>query len=223
MRRATSPGSRRATAGRVASCSRRSPTSAPNSMSRTQPGRLTYRLATVGLCGVGGSGPASAQAPPGSSGPWVHEAWTVRDGLPINAIGTLLQSRDGYLWAPTLDGLVRYDGVRFTVFNSSVARELPTNRFTLALEAPDSSLWFRSEDLKLVRYRHGRFTHFDKAHGLGDGQFVSLNVTDSVWVASSEGIGLVRGDSIEIVARDTVPAGTSFVRRRDGSTWVGTI
>jgi hypothetical protein len=33
-----------------------------------------------------------------------------------------LQTRDGYLWLTTSDGLVRYDNVRFMVFNRSNCR-----------------------------------------------------------------------------------------------------
>ncbi len=36
----------------------------------------------------------------------VHEVWTTQDGLPVNSINALLQSRDGYIWAATFDGLV---------------------------------------------------------------------------------------------------------------------
>jgi hypothetical protein len=50
---------------------------------------------------------------------FVHESWTVEDGLPVNSVNALLQSRDGYLWIATFDGLVRFDGVRFTVFNAA--------------------------------------------------------------------------------------------------------
>ena len=41
---------------------------------------------------------------------YVHEAWTIEDGLPLNGITRLIQSRDGYLWMSTFDGLARFDG-----------------------------------------------------------------------------------------------------------------
>jgi ligand-binding sensor domain-containing protein len=37
-------------------------------------------------------------------------SWTTENGLPQNSIQALLQTRDGYLWMSTLDGLVRFDG-----------------------------------------------------------------------------------------------------------------
>ena len=40
------------------------------------------------------------------------------DGLPINTITALVQTRDGYLWLGTNDGVARFDGVRFTVYNA---------------------------------------------------------------------------------------------------------
>jgi hypothetical protein len=84
--------------------------------------RLAARAAaTLTLLCV--SFPAAAQALRSSPTtpapePFVHESWTVEDGLPVNSVNALLQSRDGYLWIATFDGLVRFDAVRFTVFNS---------------------------------------------------------------------------------------------------------
>jgi ligand-binding sensor domain-containing protein len=43
--------------------------------------------------------------------------WNVKNGLPQNSILTLQQTRDGYIWIGTMDGLVRFDGVHFKVFN----------------------------------------------------------------------------------------------------------
>jgi len=42
------------------------------------------------------------------------ESWTTDNGLPQNTILSIRQTHDGYLWLTTQDGLVRYDGVRFT-------------------------------------------------------------------------------------------------------------
>ena len=62
---------------------------------------------------------ATSPRPESAAHSWVHESWTVKDGLPVNSFSTIIQDRTGYIWAATFDGLVRFDGVRFTVFNSA--------------------------------------------------------------------------------------------------------
>ena len=42
--------------------------------------------------------------------------WDDRQGLPQNSVQALAQTRDGYMWLGTQEGLVRFDGVRFTVY-----------------------------------------------------------------------------------------------------------
>ena len=46
-----------------------------------------------------------------------RRSWS--DQLPDPIVTCLVQTRDGYLWAGTLAGLVRLDGVRAEVFSSS--------------------------------------------------------------------------------------------------------
>src|SRR5579862_3473461 len=45
--------------------------------------------------------------------------WTADSGLPQNIIRGVAETPDGYLWIATLNGVARFDGVRFTVFNRS--------------------------------------------------------------------------------------------------------
>src|ERR1044072_9453475 len=50
--------------------------------------------------------------------------WTSENGLPQSSIMALVQSRDGYLWIGTLKGLVRFDGVKFKVFDHNNTPEM---------------------------------------------------------------------------------------------------
>ena len=48
-----------------------------------------------------------------------YGTWTTDEGLPQNSVNSILQTRDGYLWIGTYEGLARFDGVRFRVFNKT--------------------------------------------------------------------------------------------------------
>jgi len=47
------------------------------------------------------------------------ESWTIENGLPQNSVNDIVQTRDGYLWLATFGGLVRFDGIRFVIFDRS--------------------------------------------------------------------------------------------------------
>lgn len=61
-----------------------------------------------------------------SHGDWLLRSWETEDGLPENSATSMVQSADGYLWFGTFNGLVRFDGNRFTVLNPVNTPGLPS-------------------------------------------------------------------------------------------------
>ena len=98
------------------------------------------------------------------------ETWTTDNGLPQNSVRAIIQTRDGYLWLTTFDGLVRYDGVRFTVFDKSNTKGLSTNRFTALYEDKDGTLLIGTGDGGLTFYRDGVFKSLTVKDGVPPGQ-----------------------------------------------------
>ena len=56
----------------------------------------------------------------------------------------LAQTPDGYLWVATLEGLVRFDGARFTTFDKANVPAIPRNDVQTLLVGRDGSLWMSS-------------------------------------------------------------------------------
>ena len=94
------------------------------------------------------------------------DSWNTDQGLPQNDVQAILQTREGYLWLTTSDGLVRFDGVRFTVFNKGNTKGFHSNRLTVLYEGRDGSLWIGTEDRGLIRYRDRVFTNYTTEEGL---------------------------------------------------------
>jgi ligand-binding sensor domain-containing protein/signal transduction histidine kinase len=94
--------------------------------------------------------------------------WNTDNGLPHNSLFSVIQTRDGYLWLATLDGLVRYDGVRFTIFNTANTKELSSNRFSALYEDTQGTLWLGTEGGGLIKFKPGKCVVYRVKDGLPD-------------------------------------------------------
>jgi signal transduction histidine kinase/ligand-binding sensor domain-containing protein len=106
------------------------------------------------------------------------DVWTSDNGLPQNSINAILQTSDGYLWLATNGGLVRYDGLRFTVFNTANSKGLADNSINALCEDARGDLWLGTEE-GLVRKRGASFTTYTTANGLPINQVFDVQVDDN--------------------------------------------
>lgn len=141
----------------------------------------SLRIATSLLAILGHAAPTLAQ--------YQFDSWTTNDGMPQNSVQAILQSRDGYLWLTTFDGLVRFDGVRFTVFNRANTPGIKSNRFTALYEDVDGVLWIGTENGVLTRFDGRTFESFP-LEGPGSGLIRGLTGDQSgrLWVMGDDQI-----------------------------------
>ena len=122
---------------------------------------------------------------------YIHTNWQIEDGLPQNAVQCIIQTRDGYIWCGTQEGLARFDGVRFTVFNKvNTKNGIKHNSVRSLLEAADGSIWAGTED-GLTQMRGGKFVTYTKEDGLASNIVTNLyeDTQERLWIAT-EGGGL---------------------------------
>ena len=129
---------------------------------RTLTGRATGHVGILALWCLVAVGITTTDA----SGQYRFDSWSTDQGLPHKDIHALLQTRDGYLWMTTTDGLVRFDGIRFTVFDTAGGRGFSSNRGTALCEDRQGDLWIGTEDSGLMCYRGGWFTRYTISEGL---------------------------------------------------------
>lgn len=71
----------------------------------------------------------------------VERGFTTENGLPGNGVNKVYQDRSGYIWAATYNGLVRYNGSDFKVYNTSTLENLRSNRFTTVSQDQLGRIW----------------------------------------------------------------------------------
>ena len=170
--------------------------------------------------------PAAALSPERALSQAQVDSWQTESGLPQNTVTSIVRTRDGHLWFGTFDGLVRFDGERFTVFDGAASALLASGSTLGLMEDRRGRLWIaRSENV--VVYDGGAFEQVIDSFELGQGTTWSFcEAPDgTVWAAAAK--GLVRwkdGKATLISTKDGLPASRlrSVCLDRDGSLWIGT-
>jgi len=95
------------------------------------------------------------------------ERLTLEDGLSNSSINCILQTRDGFLWIATKDGLNRFDGQSFKIFKniSGDSSSLPQNYVMSLLESKDGTFWVGTWGGGLCKFdaNEESFTKYDLA------------------------------------------------------------
>jgi len=153
---------------------------------------------------------------------FVQTTLTDKSGLPQNSVNTIAQTRDGYLWFGTEEGLARYDGLHVTIFDTIHYKALKDNYIQAIAASQDGSLWIGSRS-GLTRYKDGAFETYLAATS----PITTIYETQDsqLWVGSLNGLFSVQGHKIrQFTTADGLPSNTigSIVQAADGTLWVGT-
>jgi signal transduction histidine kinase/ligand-binding sensor domain-containing protein len=120
---------------------------------------------------------------------YVHRIWQVQQGLPESSIYSLLQTRDGYLWLGTQTGLVRFDGVRFSMLES-IYPAAPANVWIrAAIEDSQGAVWIGTNESGIYRIAGGVVSHFSQKEGLPSNTVQCLVLLEGdIWACTPSGL-----------------------------------
>ncbi len=150
-----------------------------------------------------------------------RQSW--QDELPQSTVLGIQQTRDGYLWLATYEGLVRFDGVRFVVFDRQRSHDLPGTSALHLSEDRRGRLWVATNG-GLTVLESGRFRSYGPRDGL-PARLVraTLETADgTLWIATDVGLAELSGGRVRAradLARGVVWALAEGV---DGALWAGT-
>src|SRR5690349_7401992 len=117
-----------------------------------------WALAVIGLLlyVLTGRNQAWAEGALRTNETFIVDVWLTENGLPQNEVTSILQAHDGYLWFGTLNGLVRFDGTRFVVFDESNTPGLESARILFLFEDHLGRLWLGTDSAGVALFEHGR-------------------------------------------------------------------
>ena len=150
--------------------------------------------------------------------------WQVEEGLEQNPITSVVQTRDGYLWAGTYTGLMRFDGVHVTVFDSATTPGLQNSRITSLFQDATGVLWIGHESGDLSLLINGEFRPAGRAPGWPGGAVEQIAADESgdLWALSDLGI-LIRtrdGRKVEPPGGASPSRKVFLSRERGGKLWI---
>lgn len=119
-----------------------------------------------------------------------HTTWSAQQGAPGD-IGTMAQTRDGWLWLGTSHGLFRFDGANFEKFPAGSGPPLLSNGISQVWAADNGDLWIAYLDGGMSILHEGLLRHI-----AGRGvearvnamQSMAMDRDGSMWVATNSGL-----------------------------------
>jgi ligand-binding sensor domain-containing protein/class 3 adenylate cyclase len=151
---------------------------------------LIYLVAGICETGVLALGKPAQLDPERKMSQQILDSWTARNNLSSSTVTSIIQTRDGYLWMATFNGLARFDGMNFTIFNKANTPILKTNSFWCLHEDSRGRLWIGSNGGGLYLRTATDFIGYGREMGLTSDVVRSLCTLENgdLGVGTQEGI-----------------------------------
>ncbi|MCK5701168.1 MAG: hypothetical protein KAI29_08450, partial [Cyclobacteriaceae bacterium] len=85
------------------------------------------------------------------------DQWTGRDGLISNNLTSVSQSSRKFIWITSFNGIIRFDGVNFKLYDKHNLPFLSSNGFYSSFEDSKGNLWFTSQSSGIIKYVDNKF------------------------------------------------------------------
>lgn len=161
-----------------------------------------------------------------SIGNYFSESWSTVDGLPHNTVNAIAQTPDGYLWFATWEGVARFNGRRFDIFERSAETGLPDSGIRTLHVAANGDLLVAGSRGGIARVSGSQWRSYPPL-----GVLINKAIVDSqqrLWLAT-EGEGVVMqtpdGQRRQFTKDNGLPANAahSVFEDKNGQIWVGTM
>lgn len=174
-----------------------------------------------------GSPPARALDPDKAVTQYSLDVWQLEDGLPQSSILDIVQTRDGFLWFATYEGVTRFDGKTFARLTAPQTQPVRDQHILVLAEGGGGELWLGTQN---------------GAHRLDGDDLISVTVDDGlrsntvqaiqedradrVWLGTQAGLSLWEDGRVTATYTEADGLAHADVRAlledRRGRLWIGT-
>ena len=158
---------------------------------------------------------------------YTSRIWQIGEGLPDNLVQAIAQTEDGYLWVGTREGLARFDGVDFTVYDAKNTPELKNSSITALCADRAGAFWIGTDGGGVVRLKDGKFVAFGRDEGLaGDNvRVIYQDKGGSIWIGTTTGLSRRQNEMFRnFTTKDGMLSDVvSYIYQdRDSDLWIAT-
>ncbi len=158
---------------------------------------------------------------------YICESWQKDKGLPQNSVFAIRQTNDGYLWIATYEGLARFDGIEFDIYNTHNTPALRISGIWEIFQDKKNRIWFGTNNGGLTCLENGKFKTYTTDDGLPSNTITKITEDKEgfLWVGTRN--GLCRWKVGEKIKNYTTADGlasreiTALYTAKDGSVWIG--
>lgn len=158
---------------------------------------------------------------------YLLNSWQTDHGLPQNSVRAIIQTHDGYLWFATEEGLARFDGVNFRVFNKINTEALNENFVNDIYEDSKHRLWIATNGGGVLYYDNGSFYAPYSDKRLNFAKCIIEDKRGVIYVGTDvNGVAILGETRVErlINTYDDLPSNTihDFANDDSGNLWIAT-
>jgi ligand-binding sensor domain-containing protein/signal transduction histidine kinase len=173
------------------------------------------------------AGSAGGLDPGRAAGEFARRAWQTDSGLPQNTVHAVTQTADGYIWVATEEGLARFDGLSFRIFDRQNTPALKSNDVRALLAAGKAGDLWVCTGAGVARLSDGEWRTFTTADGLASDDVASAyeDHAGHIWFATAAGLSrYADGKFTNFTKQDGLEGGGVLAVAEDleGNLWVGT-
>ncbi|WP_291725457.1 two-component regulator propeller domain-containing protein [Bernardetia sp.] len=125
---------------------------------------------------------------------YILDQWTTKEGLPTNTLNYVFQSEDGFIWASTYSGFIRFDGVDFKIFDKKNLPYLTNSSISAIYQTKDDSLWIGTHGSGLMVQKDHNFNFYTAKTTKGNFPDYSIEsiskIGDALWLGT-RGNGII--------------------------------